>query len=469
MKSVQFIDAYDSKGEFFVMDPESFTSKLPTKKPVVVISVIGKFRIGKSYLINKLFFNDTVFEVSKESKPCTKGIHAAIHTTNKDFDILVIDTEGYEALLSQQLITNAPVQNISEHFDLLEDRIRAMLGIIISMSDIVLYVVKSNAIDRTDFTFIEYENIKLKNLYYPHLRDELKNLENSSSSNESLTYSALSKFTGPKLMLCHRYNSREVKQFDPIDVGITVKYLNFLITPDGKNNGSFSDVHVQKLDEQDSVKDFNDLKETIFNSYLKKVPVSMYPKNLSCWYQILSSMMIKICQNPPPFSSILRNFIRKEVGVCKNICVVCNERCENYAMHSQNQCFSYNKCTKSNKYSNTVIVHKNCPNAPTNGYSLLTKQSAYTPSSLRFGTLWKCEKCDNFEEYEYVQDGLFNTKENQILKENSMEIYFHCFNCNQDLWNPSKTDFQCQHSKQKCPAKPYFEIKDGSFQIISKL
>ena len=79
-----------------------------------VISVCGKYRTGKSYLLNKLFLenlnafdqNETKkvgFNVGPTIEPCTKGlwiwkeIFYAPSDTKKELPILIIDTEGLGA------------------------------------------------------------------------------------------------------------------------------------------------------------------------------------------------------------------------------------------------------------------------------------------------------------------------------------------------------------------------------------
>ena len=44
------------------------------KGPIAVITVAGKYRIGKSYLINKLMKKSNAFKVSELPESCTKGI-----------------------------------------------------------------------------------------------------------------------------------------------------------------------------------------------------------------------------------------------------------------------------------------------------------------------------------------------------------------------------------------------------------
>ena len=44
------------------------------KGPISVVTTAGKYRTGKSYLINKLMKKPNAFRVSATTKSCTKGI-----------------------------------------------------------------------------------------------------------------------------------------------------------------------------------------------------------------------------------------------------------------------------------------------------------------------------------------------------------------------------------------------------------
>jgi hypothetical protein len=71
-----------------------------------VIAVCGKYRTGKSYLLNKLFLNQEDlrgFTVGPSINPCTKGLWLYRHCfyspsdTEKQMPIIIIDTEGLGA------------------------------------------------------------------------------------------------------------------------------------------------------------------------------------------------------------------------------------------------------------------------------------------------------------------------------------------------------------------------------------
>ena len=65
--------------------------------PVAVLTVVGLYRTGKSYLLNRITGNKSGFEVSPTVNSCTKGLwimKPVIKLPGSDTQILVVDTEG---------------------------------------------------------------------------------------------------------------------------------------------------------------------------------------------------------------------------------------------------------------------------------------------------------------------------------------------------------------------------------------
>ena len=63
--------------------------------PVSVIAVVGRFRSGKSYFLNKMAKNDTLFETSRKTYSCTKGIWVWVtHDRASARNVILLDTEG---------------------------------------------------------------------------------------------------------------------------------------------------------------------------------------------------------------------------------------------------------------------------------------------------------------------------------------------------------------------------------------
>lgn len=91
---------YNSKGDGtyqFVIPPNAANILAALTKPVVVISVAGKYRTGKSYLMNRLHGKQHGFGLGATVEGCTMGIHAWIkRCPDKPHDIILLDTQGLD-------------------------------------------------------------------------------------------------------------------------------------------------------------------------------------------------------------------------------------------------------------------------------------------------------------------------------------------------------------------------------------
>ncbi|KAL3519832.1 hypothetical protein ACH5RR_017981 [Cinchona calisaya] len=92
----------DDKGKF-QMDPEAVAVLQLVKEPVGVVSVCGRARQGKSFVLNQLLGRSNGFQVAPTHRPCTKGIwlwSAPLKRTALDgteYNLLLLDTEGIDA------------------------------------------------------------------------------------------------------------------------------------------------------------------------------------------------------------------------------------------------------------------------------------------------------------------------------------------------------------------------------------
>ncbi|PPD99720.1 hypothetical protein GOBAR_DD03260 [Gossypium barbadense] len=92
----------DEKGKFR-MDPEAVAALQLVKEPIGVVSVCGRARQGKSFILNQLLGRSSGFQVAPTHRPCTKGLwlwsvplkRTALDGT--EYNLLLLDSEGIDA------------------------------------------------------------------------------------------------------------------------------------------------------------------------------------------------------------------------------------------------------------------------------------------------------------------------------------------------------------------------------------
>ena len=102
-KAVTFIEADEKEG--FRINPRAIELLEAVDRPVAVISVVGKYRTGKSFLLNRILLNrKSGFGVGPTINACTKGIwmwgepFLAETADGEECAVILLDTEGLGAL-----------------------------------------------------------------------------------------------------------------------------------------------------------------------------------------------------------------------------------------------------------------------------------------------------------------------------------------------------------------------------------
>ena len=87
----------------FVVNEEAMNLLKEIEKPIAFLCICGKYRTGKSFLLNKVLLNNDGFSVSSTVNPCTKGLWLwkrplkFAMEDKEELVVLIVDTEGLGA------------------------------------------------------------------------------------------------------------------------------------------------------------------------------------------------------------------------------------------------------------------------------------------------------------------------------------------------------------------------------------
>ncbi|KAG2501543.1 hypothetical protein HYH03_000050 [Edaphochlamys debaryana] len=101
-RPLQLVQQDETTGEW-KLGEEAMAALTRIKAPIAVISVCGRARTGKSYILNQLLGTSAGFEVAASYRPCTKGLwmwSQPIRRTALDgsnYYLVLLDTEGIDA------------------------------------------------------------------------------------------------------------------------------------------------------------------------------------------------------------------------------------------------------------------------------------------------------------------------------------------------------------------------------------
>ena len=99
--AIPFITYHEGSGFNLSAEAEEFLSSLPENRQLGIVSIVGKYRTGKSFFVNRVLLDQKKggFQVGPTINPCTKGLWLWKKTipsnSNENMDLIMIDTEGF--------------------------------------------------------------------------------------------------------------------------------------------------------------------------------------------------------------------------------------------------------------------------------------------------------------------------------------------------------------------------------------
>lgn len=308
-------------------------------KKVKVVSIFGKTGDGKSYTLNKSFFDGLeVFNTSAEQSSCTLGVWAAF---DPRLNVICLDTEGLLGVSKKE-----------------DQRTRLLLKVL-AVSDIVIYRIKAERLQSDMYTFLGGAS----KAYKDHFQSALQQVWEKAEVDAPM--SAL----GPSIIIFHEtvhtntlHCSASVSE-SPEDI-LRATFADLQLKID-----SFSSLKYIGVRTQNSVTSFKELKNAIqLELEDTKVRSARHPKIV---YHTLKGLNEK-------YSSELKNspseLHLEQYFTCQERCQSCDVRCALSMGHKEAREAHYSpgRCRYQHQYQNCVYLCKKCN---INGQRVVVKPS----------------------------------------------------------------------------------------------
>ncbi|KAB0796609.1 hypothetical protein PPYR_10670 [Photinus pyralis] len=308
-------------------------------KKVKVVSIFGKTGDGKSYTLNKSFFDGLeVFNTSAEQSSCTLGVWAAF---DPRLNVICLDTEGLLGVSKKE-----------------DQRTRLLLKVL-AVSDIVIYRIKAERLQSDMYTFLGGAS----KAYKDHFQSALQQVWEKAEVDAPM--SAL----GPSIIIFHEtvhtntlHCSASVSE-SPEDI-LRATFADLQLKID-----SFSSLKYIGVRTQNSLTSFKELKNAIqLELEDTKVRSARHPKIV---YHTLKGLNEK-------YSSELKNspseLHLEQYFTCQERCQSCDVRCALSMGHKEAREAHYSpgRCRYQHQYQNCVYLCKKCN---INGQRVLVKPS----------------------------------------------------------------------------------------------
>ena len=162
--AIPFITYNESSKKFIINKDAKKILSNPSNKKIGIISLVGKYRTGKSFLLNKVIINNNEsntdgFAVGPTIKPCTKGIWLWSKP-------LIINGDSNEGQFPTYLIDTEGLGAYDE--DINHDSKIFLIAILISSLFIYnsIGTIDENALSNLSFILNLSKSLKLKNNDY---------------------------------------------------------------------------------------------------------------------------------------------------------------------------------------------------------------------------------------------------------------------------------------------------------------
>ncbi|XP_023017567.2 zinc finger FYVE domain-containing protein 1 isoform X3 [Leptinotarsa decemlineata] len=370
-------DEYEGSKSVFLLDDSeqllmksegSFLKALNIKpsEKVKVVSIFGNTGEGKSYTLNKVFFNgEEVFRTSPSQTSCTLGVWAMY---NPELKVICLDTEGLLGISKRE-----------------NQRTRMLLKVL-AVSDIIIYRTRAERLQRDMYTFLG----SASKAYKDHFSSALKS---ALAKNDAEKFSSA---IGPGVVIFH-----ETRYTDTLHDSANVKQsaediLQTTFAELGLPFDAFSFLKYVGVKTTQSETSFKELKNVLVDKLEStEVRTKRDAKYIFLTLQSLNEKFKNNISGPSPQLYLPAFFTCTEkCQSCKSTCSLSMGHKEEGEPHRSDQ-----DCTYQHQYQNHVYLCRACYN---NGQRISVKPNYQTMNdnswSGYFTYVWsgyviECPKC----------------------------------------------------------------------------
>lgn len=311
-----------------VSDVEEFVRKLnctDNDTKVKVVSIFGNTGDGKSHTMNQVFFRgEEVFQTSNEQNCCTLGVWVAFDPI---LNVVCLDTEGLQG------VTNSE-----------NDRMRLLLKVL-AISDIVVYGIHSERLNRDMFTFFGTASCA----YSHHLKAALQAIGQKEGNSTSLSK------LGPSVIVLHE--TRHTKPLINNGSESAEDILRERFNQMNQKIDAFNSIKYIGLQTVNDITDYEQLRSAIMNELANTTVRSARKPHLV--YNILKNLNDQLSSETESVSNTL---FPDQYFTCPVKCLSCENGCNNSMGHLRDgkPHSSNTRCKFQCQYENSIYICKKC-------------------------------------------------------------------------------------------------------------
>ncbi|XP_014482879.1 PREDICTED: zinc finger FYVE domain-containing protein 1-like [Dinoponera quadriceps] len=323
----------DAQEKLMVSNAKEFLQKLhcvDQDAKVKVVSIFGNTGDGKSHTMNQTFFRGKeIFKTSNEQDCCTLGVWAAF---DPELNVICLDTEGLQG------VTNCE-----------NERMRLLLKVL-AVSDIVIYRIQSERLNRDLFTFLGTAS----HAYCHHFKAALQAVGQEDSAMNSIS-SIVSSKLGPSIIVLHE--TRHTRPLTNNEPETAEDILKARFKQMKLEIAAFSSLKYVGLQTMNNVTDYKQLRSAIKAEVSNTVVRLARKPHLV--YNALKMLNRKFSGETESSTNIL---FPNQYFTCPIKCLSCGNRCENSVGHiREGKPHNINaRCRYQRQFENMVYICRKC-------------------------------------------------------------------------------------------------------------